>query len=45
VIIDRTHRTWIVSSCVVFIATTVWYAVYAIGSSDGPSGGSPTGLT
>ena len=44
-IIDRTHRTWIASSCVVVIATTVWYVVYATGSPDGPSGASPTGLT
>ena len=44
-IIDRTHRTWIVSSCVVLIATTAWYVVYRNGSPDGPSGGSPTGLT
>ena len=44
-IIDRTHRPWIVGSCVVFIAATLCYALYAAGSPDGPSGGSPVGLT
>ena len=44
VIIDRTHRAWIVGSGVISVAATARYVVYAAGSPDGPSGGSPTGL-
>jgi hypothetical protein len=44
VIIDRTHRTWIVGSCLVFAAATAWYAVYTADSPDGPSGASPSGM-
>lgn len=43
--IDRTHKLWLVASLVILGASTAVYIPYALNSREGPSGGSPIGLT
>jgi hypothetical protein len=43
-IIDRTHRPWIVTAAGVCILAAIAYACYAAGSPAGPRGGSAAGL-
>jgi hypothetical protein len=43
--IDRTHRTWVIATVVLAIASTVAYVVYAVETPGGPRGGSTMGLT
>jgi len=43
-IIDRTHRPWILMSAGVFVFTGIAYSWYAAGSPAGPRGGSAAGL-
>lgn len=43
-IIDRTHREWILGSTAVALASTVVYLLYALLSVNGPRGGSAMGL-
>lgn len=43
-IVDRTHREWILGSAAVALASTLAYLVYALLSVNGPRGGSLMGL-
>lgn len=43
-LIDRTHRAWIVVTLVLLAASTAAYVVYARSAPDGPQGGSVPGL-
>ena len=43
--IDRGHLRWGIVSCVLLLASAVWYAVYSARAPAGPSGGSLPGLT
>lgn len=43
-LLDRSHRPWIVATSVVAFLGAVFYAVYAIRAPDGPRGGSWPGL-
>jgi hypothetical protein len=43
--IDRTHRTWVIATVALSIATTIGYLLYAVETPSGPRGGSPMGLT
>jgi hypothetical protein len=42
--IDRTHRTWLIVSLLIFGIAAAIYVVYATSSPAGPSGGSAIGL-
>jgi hypothetical protein len=42
--IDRTHRTWLLASLIIFGVATAIYVAYAAASPAGPSGGSAIGL-
>ena len=42
--LDRTHRTWLIASLIIFGVSAVIYVVYAESSPAGPSGGSAIGL-
>jgi hypothetical protein len=42
--IDRTHRTWLIASLIIFSVATAIYLAYAKTSPSGPSGGSGFGL-
>jgi hypothetical protein len=42
--IDRTHRAWALASLVLFVSSTIIYAVYALNTPQGPRGGSAVGL-
>ena len=43
-IVDRTHREWMLGSAAVALASTLAYLVYALLSVNGPRGGSVMGL-
>jgi hypothetical protein len=43
-LIDRTHRAWMVATLVILAASTAAYVVYAQASPDGPRGGTVPGL-
>ncbi len=43
-IIDRSHRNWILATLVMFAASVALYVIYVRTSPDGPSGGSWPGL-
>jgi hypothetical protein len=45
VLIDRTHRKWLVGSTVAFAVATAVYIPYALRAPQGPRGGSALGLT
>jgi hypothetical protein len=44
-LIDATHRKWLVASLIILGVATFIYIAYAASSPAGPSGGSATGLT
>jgi hypothetical protein len=43
-LLDSTHRRWLVATVLLFVAATAVYVSYHVGSLNGPSGGSLTGL-
>ena len=43
-IIDRSHRTWIIATIGLFLLSTFLYVIYVKNSPDGPAGGSWGGL-
>jgi hypothetical protein len=43
--IDHTHRKWLAASLIILGASTAVYVLYAVRTPQGPSGGSPLGLT
>lgn len=43
-IIDRTHREWILATAAAAMASTLAYLIYAVMAVNGPRGGSPMGL-
>jgi len=45
VLIDATHRKWLIASLIILGASTFVYIAYAASSPAGPTGGSATGLT
>jgi len=42
--IDETHKKWLVISLLILVAATCVYIPYALGSTNGPSGGSAMGI-
>ena len=42
--IDRTHRTWAISSLSILLVSLLVYVFYALNASQGPGGGSAIGL-
>jgi hypothetical protein len=44
-LIDATHRKWLIASLIILVGATFIYVAYAASSPAGPSGGSATGLT
>mgnify|MGYP001336240692 CR=1 FL=1 len=44
-IVDRTHREWILATAAIALASTLAYLVYALVAVNGPRGGSAMGLT
>jgi hypothetical protein len=45
VLIDATHRKWLIASVIILGVSTFVYIAYAASSPAGPTGGSATGLT
>jgi hypothetical protein len=45
VLIDATHRKWLIASLIILGVSTFVYIAYAASSPAGPTGGSATGLT
>jgi hypothetical protein len=45
VLIDATHRKWLIASLIILGVSTFVYIAYAASSPTGPTGGSATGLT
>ena len=43
-IIDRSHRYWIITVSILFVVSTVLYVAYARTTPGGPTGGSWQGL-
>jgi len=43
-LIDRTHRPWLIASIAILLTATLLYAPYAVQSARGPRGGSTLGL-
>lgn len=43
-LLDSTHRRWLIATVLIFVAATVFYVPYHVASLNGPSGGSFLGL-